>query len=111
MDDFEAFIDWPDQLQYLSKQDLRQAASEREAFPNKSRSSANSRWLIGAQFLAILSPFRDPLLSSLSNSVDKTLEPKINRKGERGKGISLSQPSLRGEVTKRAFIQQNGKIS
>jgi hypothetical protein len=84
MDDFKAFMDWPDQLQYLSKQDLRLAASEREAFPNKSRSFANSIWFIGAQPLAILKPLRDPMLSSRSNSLERTSVPKINKKGERG---------------------------
>jgi hypothetical protein len=43
MDDFLEFMDCPDQEQYLSRHPLVLATSWREAFPNKRRSSANSK--------------------------------------------------------------------
>ena len=43
MEDFLEFMDCHDQEKYLSRHPLMLATSKREAFPNKRRSSANSR--------------------------------------------------------------------
>jgi hypothetical protein len=60
------------------------AASRREALPNSKRSSANNRWLIAGEDLAIFIPFIFPSLSSWSKSLESTSDPRIKRKGERG---------------------------
>jgi hypothetical protein len=51
--------------------------------------------------LEILRPLIDPALSTLNNSLEKTLEP-------RGKSISLSQTPFGGDASIWATIQQNG---
>jgi hypothetical protein len=53
MDDLLALTDWPDQEQYLSRHVLILEASRREALPKMRRSSANSKWLMAGEFLAI----------------------------------------------------------
>jgi hypothetical protein len=84
MENLETLMDWLDHLQYLSKQGLMLVATEIEASPKMSKSSAKRRWWIGVQFLAILRPFKLPFISSLNMSLEKTSTPKIKRKGERG---------------------------
>jgi hypothetical protein len=44
MEDLKALIDWLDHLLYLSKQVLMVAATETEASPKMSKSSAKRRW-------------------------------------------------------------------
>jgi hypothetical protein len=83
IEDFLEFMDWPDQEQYLSRQTLILSASRREALPNSSKSSANSRWFIVGEFLAIFIPLIFPCLSSLSSNLESNYEPKMKRK-ERG---------------------------
>ena len=72
MEDFEALIDYPGHLQYLSKQDLMLAASMTVAFPKISKSSAKRRSCIIEQFLAIHKLCKEPYLSPLNMMVDYT---------------------------------------
>jgi hypothetical protein len=48
----------PDQLPYLSKQDLIKVASAEVVEEKMTRSSAKRRWFKGAQDLAILKPHK-----------------------------------------------------
>ena len=48
------------------------------------KSSANKRWEIGGQFLAILMPCKLPRCSSFKMSLDKISDPRMKRNGERG---------------------------
>jgi hypothetical protein len=84
MEDLLALTVWPDQAQYLSRHVLILVASRRVAFPKMRRSSANNKWLMVGEFLATCIPLIFPDLSSFSSNLEKTSEPKINRKGERG---------------------------
>ena len=84
IEDLEVFMDWPDHLQYFSRQEFIQLASEMLALPKMSRLSANKRWCISKQFLEILRPFMEPTLSAVNSSLERILEPMIRRKGERG---------------------------
>ena len=84
IEDFLEFMDYPDQEQYLSRQTLTLSASRREALPNNSRSSTNSRWFIAREFLAIFIPLIFPSHSSLSSNLESNSEPIMKRKVERG---------------------------
>ena len=81
IEDLLEFMDWPNQEQYLTRQALILSASRKEALPNSNRSSANSRWFIAGEFLAIFIPLIFPCLSSLSSNLESNSDPRMKRKG------------------------------
>lgn len=84
VEDLFTLIDCPYHLQYLSRQDLMQLASMRFVRPKINKSLAKRRWWMVGQFLPIFKPLRIPALSWENNNLEKTFEPRINKKGERG---------------------------
>ena len=82
IEDLEALMDCLDHLQYLTRHELMLLAFEKVAFPKMSKSSTNKRWWIAEQCLEILRPLIDPALSALNNSLERTSEPMMKRKGK-----------------------------
>jgi hypothetical protein len=75
-----------------------QVASLGVALPKIKRSSTKRRWWIAEVVLEIFRPLRLPAASSLNKSLDRTSEPKMNKKGERGS--PCLRPLLGGKCPK-----------
>ena len=54
------------------------------AFPKVKISSAKRRWWMAGLFVEIFKPLILPRASSLNSNLERTSEPRINRKGDRG---------------------------
>jgi hypothetical protein len=109
IEDLEALIDCPDQLQYLTRHELMLLASVRVAFPKMSKSSANRRWWIAEQCLEILRPLIDPTFSAWNRNLERTSKPMMNRKGKIG---SPYLKPLSGEMHPKglAFNKKEKKV-